>query len=179
MLKYRGGQSVTPPSSLPKFPLLSNYRVLQHHHNHNIVGFCCFPRKSLRLSTQEGCSCRSDLSCCARRGIRYDCEDNEDDAEYRHNVELAMLEFYSQSARGEALLVQAVVDDEDVEVLIFRGFSSCLSYGTSPDPSKSILPARAVIKSIDRIKGPFDPSNIEYLEKGLTVEAFKSRIQTN
>lgn len=59
----------------------------------------------------------------------------------------------------------------------FQGFSSALSYRTSPDPSRSVLPARAVIKSIDRIKGPFDPSNIEYLEKDITWEAFKQRLQ--
>jgi hypothetical protein len=59
---------------------------------------------------------------------------------------------------------------------MFQGFSSSLSYRTSPDPSRSILPARAVIKSIDRIKGPFDPSNIEYIQKGLTWEAFKTSL---
>ncbi|KAH0701538.1 hypothetical protein KY285_015816 [Solanum tuberosum] len=113
--------------------------------------------------------------CRARRRIIYDNDDDEEE-EDNNNSELAMLEFYSQSMRNEALLVKALVDEEDVEILIFKGFSSCLSYGTSPDPSKSLLPARAVIKCIDRIKGPFDPSNIVYLEKGLTVEAFKDRI---
>ena len=62
--------------------------------------------------------------------------------------------------------------------MMFQGFSSSLSYKTSPDPSRSILPARAVIKFIDRIKGPFNPSNIEYLQKGLTWEAFKEFLST-
>jgi hypothetical protein len=31
-----------------------------------------------------------------------------------------MLEFYSQSAIGEALLVHAIVDEQEVEVLIFK-----------------------------------------------------------
>ncbi|KAG5554141.1 hypothetical protein RHGRI_011872 [Rhododendron griersonianum] len=57
------------------------------------------------------------------------------------------------------------------------GLKRVSSNRTSPDPSRSILPARAVIKSIDRVRGPFDPSNIEYLEKGLTWDAFKSRLQ--
>ncbi|XP_021754693.1 uncharacterized protein LOC110720004 isoform X2 [Chenopodium quinoa] len=108
----------------------------------------------------------------ARRRVRYDKEDYES---YGYNEEIAILEMYSQSARGEALLVTAMVDDQQVEVLIFKGFSSCLSYGTSPDPSKSVLPQRARIMSIDRIKGPFNPNNIEYIEKGLTWETFKSR----
>ncbi|KAM3306572.1 putative protein isoform X2 [Capsicum chacoense] len=116
--------------------------------------------------------------CRARRRVIYDNDNEEEDEDNNNNnnVELAMLEFYSQSMRNEALLVKAIVDEEEVEVLIFKGFSSCLSYRTSPDPSKSVLPARAVIKCIDRIKGPFDPSNIVYLEKGLNFESFKDRI---
>ncbi|KAI3729663.1 hypothetical protein L6452_18326 [Arctium lappa] len=112
--------------------------------------------------------------CRARRQIRYDDENEE---EYENNEEIAMLEFYSQVAKNEALLVKAVVDDEEVEILIFKGFSSNLSSGTSFDPTRSILPAKAVIKCIDRVKGPFDPSNIDYVEKNLTVEAFKTVVQ--
>ncbi|CAL0318585.1 unnamed protein product [Lupinus luteus] len=105
-------------------------------------------------------------------------EDGEDD-EYGHNEEITKLEFYTQSTRGEALLVHALVDHEEVDVLIFKGFSSCLSYSTSPDPTRSIIPARAVIKSIDRIKGPFNPTNIEYLQKGVTWEEFKTNLLSN
>ncbi|GKV11220.1 hypothetical protein SLEP1_g22489 [Rubroshorea leprosula] len=120
-----------------------------------------------------------------------------------------MLELYTQSAPGEAVLVHALLDQEEVEVLIFKviltyypltniimikftankasledrvllcGFSSCLSHGTSPDPSRSVVPARAVIKSIDRIKGPFNPWNIEYLEKDLNWDSFKARLSVS
>ncbi|KAH9625442.1 hypothetical protein KSS87_023309 [Heliosperma pusillum] len=117
------------------------------------------------------------LSCCkARRRARVDIEDDNED--FGYNEEIGILEFYSQSNREEALLVNALVDDQEVEVLIFKGYSSCLSYKTSPDPSKSVLPQRAVIRSIDRIRGPFDPTNIDYIEKGLTWESFRSRIST-
>ncbi|KAI3700081.1 hypothetical protein L2E82_44697 [Cichorium intybus] len=115
--------------------------------------------------------------CRARRQLRYEEDENEDDEEYGHNEQISLLEFYSQIAKDEALLVKAVVDDLEVEVLIFKGFSSSLSSGTSPDPTRSILPARAVIKCIDRVKGPFDPSNIDYIEKGLTIEAFETVVQ--
>lgn len=64
-----------------------------------------------------------------------------------------------------------------MHIYIYQGFSSCLTATTVTDPSKSVLPARAVIQSIDVIKGPFDPTNIEYLEKGLTWDAFKTRLQ--
>lgn len=53
--------------------------------------------------------------------LRYDeDEDDDEDAEYGHNKEIAVLELYSQSVRGEALIVHAVVDDQDAEVLIFK-----------------------------------------------------------
>ncbi|XVE74630.1 hypothetical protein DITRI_Ditri12bG0032600 [Diplodiscus trichospermus] len=114
---------------------------------------------------------------CAWRRARCEDEDEESgEEEHCYHEDIAIVELYSQSARGEALLVHALVDEQEVEVLIFKGFSSCLSYGTSPDPSRSVIPARAVIKSIDRIKGPFAPSNIEYIERGLKWESFKTHL---
>lgn len=56
--------------------------------------------------------------CGARRRVRYE-EDDEGD-ENGHNEQITKLEVYSQSARGEALLVHALVDDEEVDVLIFK-----------------------------------------------------------
>ena len=57
-----------------------------------------------------------------------------------------------------------------------QGFSSNLSGGTAADPSRSVLPERAIIQSIDVVRGPFDPNNIEYLEKGVEWDDFKSRL---
>lgn len=68
----------------------------------------------------------------ARRRVRYEDEDDDkDEDEYGHNEELARLELYSQTARGEALLVHALVHDEEVEVLIFKvtpNIASLISY---------------------------------------------------
>ncbi|KAL7149550.1 hypothetical protein ABFS83_05G048800 [Erythranthe nasuta] len=111
----------------------------------------------------------------ARRRVIYE-EDEEEEEDYGYNEEIAVLESYSQLMKDEILLVQAMVDQELVEVLIFKGFSSCLSSRTYSDPSRSVLPTRAVIKTIDRAKGPFDPSNVRYIEKGLTFDVFKTRL---
>lgn len=101
-------------------------------------------------------------------------DDGEDEDEtYGYNEEIAMLETYSQTCRDEALIVTAKVDGEEVEVLIFKGFSSCLSGETAVDPARSVLPERAVITKIDRVRGPFDPSQIHYIQKGLSFQAFK------
>lgn len=56
-----------------------------------------------------------------------------------------------------------------------QGISSCLNAKTYSNPSTSVLPAKAVIKSIDRARGPFDPSNIQFIERGLTFHEFKTR----
>ncbi|XP_050891389.1 uncharacterized protein LOC127096896 [Lathyrus oleraceus] len=153
----------------PRLPIPFPIDNIQTHN----VSLCC-DFKELDLSNQRGKS----LRCGARRQVRYQDEDEDEDRddEYGYNEEISELEFYSQSARGEALIVHALVDQNEVEVLIFKGFSSSLSYSTSPDPTRSILPARAVIKSIDRIKGPFDPANIEYLQKDVPWEEFKTKL---
>ncbi|XP_051148889.1 uncharacterized protein LOC127263739 [Andrographis paniculata] len=111
----------------------------------------------------------------ARRRIRDDGGKEEEESEY--NEEIALLEAYTQAVKDEVLIVRAAVDDEEVEVVVFKGFSSCLSYETSSDPSRSVIPARAVIGSVDRVKGPFDPSNVEYIERGLSFHQIKTRLQ--
>ncbi|KAL5553255.1 hypothetical protein UlMin_040656 [Ulmus minor] len=158
---------------------LSSPTMLGLFSRHTNLPTSITPTSSSELEALKLCRVGAlSILCSARRRVRYEEDEDDEEEEYGHNEEIAMLEFYSQSARGEALIVKALVDDREVEVLIFKGFSSSLSYGTSADPSKSILPARAVIKSIDRVKGPFDPSNIEYLQKGLTWEAFKKSYLT-
>ncbi|PUZ37351.1 hypothetical protein GQ55_9G112700 [Panicum hallii var. hallii] len=111
-----------------------------------------------------------------RRRVRYEEDEDEDDEEWGHNEDVARMERYTEDARDQALLVKARVDDEVEVVLVFKGFSSSLSGGTAADPSRSILPERAIIQSVDVVKGPFDPNNIEYLEKGVEWDDFKSRL---
>ncbi|KAL6637038.1 hypothetical protein ACP70R_024610 [Stipagrostis hirtigluma subsp. patula] len=142
--------------------------------------------------------------CRVRRRVRYDEDDEDDDEEWGHNEDIARLERYSEGARDQALLVSARVDDEVEVVLVFKvpdtstatkpylhmqcrrhtgpmpcvpGFSSSLSGVTAADPARSVLPERAIIQSVDVVKGPFDPNNIEYLEKGVAWDDFKSRLQ--
>ncbi|KAM3294496.1 hypothetical protein ACQJBY_037414 [Aegilops geniculata] len=131
-------------------------------------------RRQPRGLTTTGGSAR--WACGARRRVRYE-EEDEDEEEYGHNEEMARLEAYSEGARDLALLVTAAVDGDLESVLVFKGFSSSLSGRTAPDPAMSVLPERAVIQSVDVVKGPFDPGNIEYLEKDLPWEEFKSRLQ--
>ncbi|XP_061994557.1 uncharacterized protein LOC133712470 isoform X1 [Rosa rugosa] len=164
---------VSPPATLPCSPKVTSFE------SENRRSSTCSTFKALKNVFNP--RVYSSIRCAARRRVRYDDDDDgdEDEENEENNKEIALLELYSQCVRGEALIVHAMVDDQPVEVLVFKGFSSCLSYRTSPDPSKSILPARAVIESIDRVRGPFDPSNIEYLQKDLSWKVFKSNLPPN
>lgn len=65
------------------------------------------------------------------------------------------------------LLVQAVVDGEADEVLIFRGFSSSLMHPTAADPEVPVLPESADIKVVDIMVGPYNPVAPQFLHRGL------------
>ncbi|KAK4368363.1 hypothetical protein RND71_012155 [Anisodus tanguticus] len=143
-------------------PYLLPYYFPSHNYN-SIQTTIDFPYPSSFILLYHGSliGCHTVLAailCRARRRVIYDDDDDEEeDGHNNNNAELALLGFYSQSVRNEALLVKARVDVEEVEVLVFKGFSSCLSYRTSPDPSKSMLPARAVIKWHRQNKRTFGP----------------------
>ncbi|KAJ0240488.1 Uncharacterized protein HA466_0221180 [Hirschfeldia incana] len=134
-------------------------------------------RKTISHVPTTARASKPSLRCGARRRVRDDGGEDEDES-YGYNEEIAMLETYSQTCRDEALIVTATVDEEEVEVLIFKGFSSCLSGETAVDPARSVLPERAVITKIDRVRGPFDPSEIHYIQKGLSFQGFKEAMIT-
>lgn len=59
--------------------------------------------------------------------MRYNDDDDDDDDEedeygggYKYNEEIAVLEAYTQLMKDEILLVQAIVDQEQLELLIFK-----------------------------------------------------------
>lgn len=84
---------------------------------------------------------------------------------------LTRLEQYTQKRRQEVLLVTAEVEGETDQIAIFRGFSSSLVRSTAFDPDVPVLPEHANIVTIDRLLGPYDPSNPRYVQQGLSWEA--------
>ena len=86
------------------------------------------------------------------------------------------LENYTLKHRQEVLVVHACIDAESDQILIFRGFSSSLVRPTAFDPEIPVLPETAVIESIDRLKGPYSPQMPEYLEQGITLADFLTRL---
>nr|WP_246559716.1 hypothetical protein [Leptothoe kymatousa] len=86
------------------------------------------------------------------------------------------LENYTIEHPQEVLLVSIEIDDEADQILIFRGFSSSLMRPTSFDPDVPVLSDRAVIVTVDRLAGPYNPDAPDYLEKNIRWEIFSQRL---
>jgi hypothetical protein len=80
------------------------------------------------------------------------------------------LEQYTLRRPQLVLLVRAVIDGQEDEVLIFRGFSSSLMHPTAADPDVPVLPESAEIEAIDIMAGPYNPTAPRYLQRGLAWE---------
>ncbi|KAH7279576.1 hypothetical protein KP509_37G025000 [Ceratopteris richardii] len=92
--------------------------------------------------------------------------------------DIAILEAYTEKVPSELLLVHAMVDDEEDEVLIFKGHSSSLMRATSPDLEDTLLPPTATILGIDRMKGPYNPDKPKFIERGLSWNNFVKLIRS-
>ncbi|WP_432808922.1 hypothetical protein [Pantanalinema sp. GBBB05] len=91
---------------------------------------------------------------------------------------LAQLEQYTLKRPQEVVLIEASVDGELDQILIFKGFSSSLVRSTAFDPDVPVLPAQAEILNIDVLVGPYDPAQPHYIQQGLTWETMQPRLQT-
>jgi len=89
------------------------------------------------------------------------------------------LEQFTLGRSQELLIVTIDVEGISEEIMIFKGFSSCLSRATESDPDLPIIPATAKIISIDRLQAPYNPSQPIYIEQGLTWEEFFSKFLNN
>lgn len=72
--------------------------------------------------------------------------------------------------------MQATVDGEPDQIVVFKGFSSSLMRPTAFDPEVPTLPPQAVVTQIDRLEGPYQPFSPRYIEQGLSLDAFTSRL---
>ncbi|MCT7952458.1 hypothetical protein NG798_21935 [Ancylothrix sp. C2] len=84
------------------------------------------------------------------------------------------LEKYTEKYPKEVLLVTAEINGEEDEIAIFKGFSSSLMRSTAFDPDVPVLPDTAKIISIDRLTGPYNPANPQYIERGLSWETMQA-----
>ncbi len=84
------------------------------------------------------------------------------------------LEQYTEERSKEVLIATIDIDGIQEEIIIFNGFSSCLSRATEPDPDLPIIPSNARVLSIDKLKAPYNPAQPEYIQQGLSWEEFTS-----
>lgn len=78
---------------------------------------------SCRLGTPQLRSLKTSHGLCkARRRVRYEEEENDDEdtAEHAQNSEISLMEAYSEAVRDVALVVRATVDGEEETVLVFK-----------------------------------------------------------
>ena len=78
------------------------------------------------------------------------------------------LEQYTLKHSQAVLRVQARVDGDMDEILIFRGFSSSLVRPTAFDPDVPVIPDGAEIETIDILAGPYNPDQPRYLHQRLS-----------
>ena len=79
------------------------------------------------------------------------------------------MEEYTIKRKSEVLIVDLTTPAEESDtVMIFNGFSSSLVHPTAYDPNIPVIAPDSQIKAIARVKSPYNPSNPEYIETGLT-----------
>jgi hypothetical protein len=83
------------------------------------------------------------------------------------------LEKYSAIAKQEVLIVTVEIDSVTDRIAIFKGFSSSLTSPTAFDPDVPVIPDPARIVAIDRVASPYNPQSPQYIQQGLTWEAFQ------
>ena len=62
--------------------------------------------------------------------------------------------------------------EEALEILIFRGFSSCTTHPTDFDPDRTVLPDGGVIQTAELLRGPLNPQREERLIGPLPPDQF-------
>ncbi|ESR61391.1 hypothetical protein CICLE_v10016899mg [Citrus x clementina] len=119
MLKQQLGVTWTVLSSPAMLPAFLNSKSTCICSANSTVKFTNIDKSLQLIRNYRRVMLMRNFRCRVRRRVRYE-DDEEDEEEYGHNEEIVALESYSLSARGEALLVRAVLDDRDFEVLVFK-----------------------------------------------------------
>ncbi len=84
------------------------------------------------------------------------------------------LEQYTIKRPQEVLIVNVETSEGEPDtVMIYNGFSSSLMGATAYDPDIPVIAPDSRIISIDRLASPYNPSNPQYLETGLTLAAIE------
>ena len=88
---------------------------------------------------------------------------------------LSALEAISRDRPDRVLRLRGKVQSADhavepLEVLIFRGFSSCTTHPTDFDPDRTVLPDGAMVETAELLRGPINPQQEERLSGPLPAQ---------
>jgi hypothetical protein len=87
------------------------------------------------------------------------------------------LEAYTIKHPFEVLIVTVETGGETDEIIVFKGFSSSVQQPTNPDPEIPVIADEAVVIGIERVKSPYDPSQPNYLQRGLSREEMEQLLE--
>lgn len=68
-------------------------------------------------------------------------------------------------------VIAATGEIEPLEVLIYRGFSSCTTHPTAFDPDTCVLPQGGVIDAAELLVGPLQPQQEQRLQGPIPAQA--------
>lgn len=89
------------------------------------------------------------------------------------------LERYTLKHPEEVLLVKVQCEGELDEVTVFKGFSSSLMRQTAFDPDVPIIPAKAVVLSVDRFRSPYNPVQPKVIAQGISWDEFSALLDSD
>lgn len=89
---------------------------------------------------------------------------------------LQRLEQYSRRLPNEVLVIDAEVNGQTDQILVFKGFSSSLVNATAFDPDLPVLPPEATILTLSRYRSPYRPDRPEAIELNLPWTEFEARL---
>nr|WP_038026554.1 hypothetical protein [Synechococcus sp. PCC 7336] len=92
------------------------------------------------------------------------------------SLPIARLELYSLAHPQEVLLVEATIEAERDEVLVYKGYSSSLMRPTAADLDIPVLPEGTTIEAISRLRAPYTPRSPQYLERSILWHQFEQRL---
>lgn len=87
---------------------------------------------------------------------------------------LFRIEEYSKENPQLVLLIKGEENGQNVEIMTFRGFSSCLTGATEYDPDLPVLSSSGIILSVDLLQAPYNPANPQYIQQNLTPAQFEA-----
>jgi len=87
---------------------------------------------------------------------------------------LLNIEEYTKENPHFVIIIRAEENGENLEIMTFRGFSSCLTGATEYDPDLPVLSSSGLISSIDLLLAPYNPISPQYIEQNLTPAQFEA-----